>query len=99
VGGTGVALIGAGAFLIARGEQSTGATRACPDLSAKQCGLTYSDAGTGWLLGGIGLGAVAAAAAWAWLLMPSDHVPAASDGPRVSALGIGPYGIAIGGQF
>jgi hypothetical protein len=89
--GSGALLVGGGVYLIARGDQST-----CPGVAASQCGQTYSDAKTGWLLGGVGVAAIAAGVAWGWLL-PRDR--AAANGPRVSMVGIGPGGVAVGGQF
>ncbi|HXI59746.1 MAG TPA: hypothetical protein VNO55_26950 [Polyangia bacterium] len=89
--GSGALLVGGGVYLIARGNQS-----ACPGVAASECGQTYSDAKTGWLLGGVGVAAIAAGVAWGWLL-PRDH--GAPSGPRVSMVGIGPGGVAVGGQF
>jgi hypothetical protein len=89
--GSGALLVGGGVYLIARGDQST-----CPGVAASQCGQTYSDSKTGWLLGGVGVAAIAAGVAWGWLL-PRDH--GAPGGPRVSMVGIGPGGLAVGGQF
>lgn len=91
VGVAGGALIGAGIFLIARGDQST-----CPGKPASECPRTYSDARTGWLLGGVGLAAIASAAVWGWLT-PRDHGPAPDE--RAPIVAIGPGGIVVGGRF
>ncbi|HEY2899682.1 MAG TPA: hypothetical protein VGL59_03825 [Polyangia bacterium] len=92
VGGVGVALVGSGVFLIARGDQS-----ACA-ASAPMCGQTYSDARTGWLLGGVGLAAIGGAVAWGWLA-PREQSSPAANGLHVSLISVGPGSVIVGGQF
>ncbi|HEX3697861.1 MAG TPA: hypothetical protein VH374_20980 [Polyangia bacterium] len=91
VGGAGVALVGAGVFLVARGDQS-----ACPGVPASACGQTYSDARTGWLLSGVGLAAIGGAIAWGWV-GPREHAP--NTGPLVSLFSVGPNSVTVGGEF
>lgn len=95
--GVGAALAITGVVLIARGDQST-----CPGVAASDCGRTYSDARTGWLLGGVGAAAVLGGVAWGWLLGDARGGKAGGTTggvPAVSLVGVGPGGVTVGGRF
>ncbi|HVR60769.1 MAG TPA: hypothetical protein VMU50_02670 [Polyangia bacterium] len=89
--GAGAALVAGGAVLIARGDRST-----CPGVAASECGRTYSDARTGWLLGGLGAAAIVGGIAWGWI---GSGAHAKETSPQVSLIGVGPGGVTVGGRF
>jgi hypothetical protein len=89
LGGLGLAAVTTGTILWARGRQST-----CADLPASDCGRTYSDAPTGWLL--TGLGAAAIAGAIVWWMVPAPHETTSG---RPSPVAIVPGGLVLSGWF